>query len=141
MVLVAEKADPPVAKIIDLKKLRYQEAKKQQISKKKKTQEQKEIRFTPFIAQNDFEIRIRKAKKFLKEGHRVKLSVRFRGAQLARKQFGFDLLKKAVGILAEISSLDREPKFVGRILSTALIPKKKNEKKQTKDQKVSQKKV
>lgn len=141
LVVVAEKAQPPVAKLIDFKKFRYQQAKKQQISNKKKTQEQKEIRFTPFIAQNDFDTRIKKAEKFLKDGHRVKLTVKFRGVQLARKQFGFDLLKQAVENLGDIAKQDSPPKMLGRLLSTNLTPIKRHVEKQAQNPQVSQKKV
>ncbi|MBU1931346.1 translation initiation factor IF-3 [Patescibacteria group bacterium] len=141
LVVVAEKADPPVAKLIDFKKFRYQQSKKQQTSKKKKTQEQKEVRFSPFMAQNDFNIRIKKAEKFLKEGHRVKLAVKFKGIQLARKEFGYNLLKQAIEKLSNIAKQDSSPKMLGRLLITNLIPIKKHVEKQTKNSQLSPKKV
>ncbi|MBU0618813.1 translation initiation factor IF-3 [Patescibacteria group bacterium] len=141
LVVVAEKADPPVAKLIYFKKFRYQQSKKQQTSKKKKTQEQKEVRFSPFMAQNDFNIRIKKAEKFLKEGHRVKLAVKFKGIQLARKEFGYNLLKQAIEKLSNIAKQDSSPKMLGRLLITNLIPIKKHVEKQTKNSQLSPKKV
>lgn len=95
LVEVAPKADPPVCKIIDFKKFKYKEAKKARAGKKKKKQGLKGIRFTPFIAKKDFEVRVGRAQEFLSEGYKVKLTVKFVGRQITRRQFGYDLLKKS----------------------------------------------
>lgn len=125
LVEVAPNAKPPVCKIIDFKKFRYQEAKKEQAGRKKgKIKGSKEIRFTPFIAQNDYKIRVQRAKEFLTEGHKVKLVVKFVGRQITRKQFGFDLLKKAQEELKEVSKVESEPKFQGKLLMMVLTPTK-----------------
>ncbi len=123
LIEVAPDAKPPVCKIIDFKKFKYQEDKKQREGKKKGLkQETKEVRFTPFIAQNDFDIRINKAKEFLKEKNRVKLTVRFVGRQLSRQEFGHKLLEKAIDQLKDVSKKDGEPKWQGRLLTVNLKP-------------------
>lgn len=123
VVLVAEKANPPVAKIIDFKKFKYQEDKKEQAGKKKaKQQEVKEFRFTPFIAPNDFEMRVKRARKFLEKDDKVKLTVKFIGRQITRKEFGEELLKKATDLLEEVSAVESPPKWQGRLLTTTLRP-------------------
>lgn len=125
VVEVAEKANPPVVKIIDFKKFKYQEDKKQRAGRKKAVrQDTKEIRFTPFIALNDFNIRINKAKEFLKEGNRIRLTVKFVGRQITRKEFGYNLLKKAIKLLKDSASLESEPKWQGRNLTASLKPLK-----------------
>lgn len=123
LVEVASNATPPVCKIINFKKFLYQEEKKAKAGKKKANkQETKEIRFTPFIAQNDFNIRINKAKNFLTEGNRVKLSVKFMGRQITRKEFGYELLNKASTALKDISQVEDQPKWLGKILLLNLKP-------------------
>lgn len=123
LVEVAGNAKPPVCKLINFKKFKYQEDKKQRQGKKgAKRQELKEIRFTPFIAKNDFEIRIKRAKEFLKENHKVRLTVRFVGRQITRKQFGYELLQKAHQELVDISKVEAEPKFQGKMLMMTLTP-------------------
>ena len=125
LILVAEKAKPPVAKIIDFNKFKYQEQQKLKEGKKKdKTQDQKEIRFTPFIAQGDFKTRIDRSKEFLTDGHKVKMTVKFTGRQITRKEFGFELLKKAVKQLAEFGTQQSEPKLQGKLLWITIAPLK-----------------
>lgn len=125
LVEVAPNTDPPVCKIIDFKKFIYQENKKVRSGRKMgKSKGPKEIRFTPFIAQNDYQIRIQKAKEFLAEGRSLKVVVKFLGRQITRKQFGYELLKKAQEELSEISKLESGPKLQGRLLAMVLKPKK-----------------
>lgn len=126
LVEVASNAKPPVCKIIDFKKFKYQEDKKERIGRKGgPKQETKEIRFTPFIAQNDFNIRIERAKEFLEEGHKVKLTVKFMGRQITRKEFGYNLIKKALEQLQTSAKIETEPKWQGKLLMTILAPLKK----------------
>jgi translation initiation factor IF-3 len=121
LVEVASKANPPVCKLINFKKFRYLERKKDSEGKKKsKRLELKEIRFTPFIGKNDLEYRIKKAEGFLKEGHKVKITVKFVGRQITRKEFGYDLLNTVTEKLRTLSSVELEPKFVGKLLSMTL---------------------
>jgi translation initiation factor IF-3 len=124
LVEVAETAKPPVCKLIDFKKFLYQESKKASAGRKKGkgSMDQKEIRLTPFMGDKDYQDRIRKAKEFLADGHRVKLVVKFFGRQLTRKEFGYKQLEKAILGLAEIAKVEAEPKFQGKLLFMTLKP-------------------
>jgi translation initiation factor IF-3 len=125
LVEVAPKAQPPVCKIVDFKKFRYLEAKKSQgEKKKKKSVEIKEIRLTPFMADGDFNFRLQRAEEFLKNGHRLKLSVFFKGRQITKKEFGYEMIKKALEKLGDSFKKDREPRFLGRRLEIMLSPTK-----------------
>lgn len=127
LVEIAPKAQPPVCKIIDFKKFRFQEEKKQKENQKKsKKVELKEVRLKPFIAENDFNFRIKRAKDFLKEGNKVKITVRFRGREITKKDFGYELLKKTVEKLGDLAKVEFEPKFAGRQMEMVLTPTKKN---------------
>ncbi len=136
LVEVAPKAKPPVCKIIDFKKFKYLQAKKKQEEKKKcRKTELKEVRLTLFIAENDLNFRIKKIEKFLKEGHKVKINLRFKGRQITKKEIGYSLLKKVIEKISPFSRVETEPKIIGRRLETTLVPEKgnKNEKEQTKN--------
>lgn len=124
LVEVAANTNPPVCKIVDFKKFLYLQNKKAKLGKKKDKQELKEIRITPFIAQKDFEIRINKAKAFLGEGHKVKITVKFVGRQISRKEFGYELLNRAFQSLKEQAKIEDEPKFIGKMLSQTFSPLK-----------------
>jgi len=126
LVEVAPEAKPPVCKIIDFKKFKYQEDKKLKAgSKHTKQAEVKEIRFTPFIAKNDFDNRIKRAEEFLNDDDKVRLTVKFIGRQITRKQFGYDLLAKARDNLSELAKVEIEPKWQGRLLTMLLAPLKR----------------
>lgn len=125
LVEVSSNANPPVTKIIDFKKFKYIEAKKEKEEKKGvKGGELKEVRFSPFIAQNDLETRIRKIKQFLKENNKVRTVVRFSGREITRKEFGFKVISQILTSLGDLAEKDSEPKFQGRDLSLTLSPKK-----------------
>ena len=125
VVVVSTQAQPPVAKIIDFSKFKYQQKQKHKDGKKRtKTVDIKEIRFTPFIAPGDYDIRIKKAREFLETGNKVKLNVKFTGRQITRKEFGRNLLDKAISELKDLATVEREPSFQGKILSAQLQPKK-----------------
>ena len=142
LVEIAPKAKPPVCKIIDYKKFKYLEAKKQKgATQKSKQAELKEVRATPFIAENDLKVRLNKAIKFLKQKHQVKITVRFKGRQMGKKDFGYKLMEYFVENLAEYAKIHQEPKFTGRQLSMIFIPDEKKKTKQNQDQKVDKKKV
>lgn len=126
LVEIAPKAQPPVCKIIDFKKFRFQEEKKQKENQKKsKKIDLKEVRLKPFIAENDFNFRIKRAKDFLKEGNKVKITVRFRGREITKKDFGYELLKKTVEKLGNLANVEIEPKFTGHQMEMVLTPTKK----------------
>jgi translation initiation factor IF-3 len=125
LVEVASGAQPPVVKIIDFKKFKYLEAKKEKEEKKgQKGGELKEIMFTPFIAQNDFNTRIKRSREFLEENNKVKVRVRFTGRELGKKDFGFKLIERIIGELAENAVAEGETRSQGREIYLILAPKK-----------------
>ena len=104
----------------------YLEAKKEQeIKKKTKDVQTKEIRLGPFIGDHDFQVRVRQAEGFLKEGHRVKLVVKFQGRQLSKKEFGYNLAKKFSESISLSGKQDVLPKWEGRLLVSFFAPAKK----------------
>lgn len=123
LVEVASTAKPPVCRLIDFKKFKYQEAKKEREAKKgQKGGGLKEVRLTPFIAQNDFDFRLRRVKEFLGEGDKVRLSVRFTGRQLTHKEFGAAVIQKAIANLEGIGKKEVEPKWLGKDIFIILTP-------------------
>lgn len=123
---IAPLAVPPVVKLIDYKKLLYQLAKKERASKAgAKKVDLKEVRLTPFMAENDFQTRINRCREFLTEGHKVRITVKFVGRQLSRREFGPQLMQKANALLSDLSTPDSEPKWVGRQYLVTLSPTKK----------------
>jgi translation initiation factor IF-3 len=123
LIEIAPLATPPVAKIINFGKFRYQEEKKRrQEAKKAKSAELKEIRFTPFIAENDYNVRLERIKEFLGQKNKVKAVVVFKGRQLGSKQFGYSLLKRLVEEFGDMVVVDMEPKFIGRHLIMIISP-------------------
>ena len=123
LVEIAPNAKPPVAKIVELGKFKYQEEKKLQKQKRgSKVLEVKEIRFSPFIGKADYDIRIERIKEFLADKDKVKVVVKFMGRQMGSKQFGYDLLKKVLSEFEDEIALDMEPKFMGRHLMMVISP-------------------
>lgn len=115
LVEVAERADPPVAKIIDYSKFLYQLKKKKQEEKKKNiVSVTKEIRLGPFIGEHDLDIKLNKAREFYKDGDKVKFTVRFRGRQFEKKDIGKNLLRRITDKLQEIAKVDRDIHEEGR---------------------------
>lgn len=127
LVEVASKADPPVVRIVDFKKFKYEEAKKERTARKKTRQvDTKEIWLGPLMSDHDLEVRMAHARIFLSHGDRVKLTVKFGGREIAHPEFGFKLLEKAEALLNEQAEKDSEPKMMGRNLSVSLKPTKGN---------------
>lgn len=125
VVEIAPKANPPVAKLIDFKKFKYQEAKRDRESKKnQKNVGIKEIRLRPFIGEHDFETRKTRAGEFLLNGNQIKVTVFFRGREITRKEFGFDIMKKFISSLSPVRVV-REPHMEGRTLVAMLVSDKK----------------
>ena len=119
-------AIPPVIKLISFSKFKYQEAKKLQSEKKGiKGGELKEIQMSPNIGQNDYQIRVDKAKKFLATGNKIKLSIKFQGRQMAHQQFGHDLVTKFKSDLQDLAIPEGEAKLIGRRLMITFTPSKK----------------
>lgn len=125
VVEIAPQANPPVAKLIDYKKFKYQEAKKErEIKKGQKNVDIKEIRLTPFMGTHDYEVRVNQAKEFLKGGNQVKISVIFKGRQITKKEFGFDLMNKCIRDL-NVKKVVREPKLEGKRLTATVLGENK----------------
>lgn len=120
---------PPVVKLISFSKFKYQESKKTQAEKKGiKGGDIKEIQMSPFIGQSDYETRLKKTQKFLSTGNKVKLSIKFLGRQIQRKEFGYDLVNKYLSDLKDYALPESEAKFMGKRLIITLTPVKKTNK-------------
>jgi len=125
LILVAPNANPPVAKIIIFAKFKYQQQQKEASGRKKaKAVDIKEIRFTPFIAEGDYNQRIKRVRQFLEDGDKVRLTVKFVGRQITRKDFGDKLLNKAVSELSDIATVEFPHRLMGKLLYTQLQRKK-----------------
>lgn len=134
LVEIAPNANPPVAKIINFGKFRYREEKKlREELKKEKAAELKEVRFSPFIAENDYRIRFKKVKEFIDDKNKVRLAVVFRRPQLNSKRFGYLLLARIVKELGEGVGVDMQPKFLGKSLLTIISPVSKKKKEEPKE--------
>lgn len=127
VVEIAPNAKPPVAKLIDFKKFKYQEAKKERESRKsQKNVGVKEVRLRPFIGQHDFDTRVKQAQEFLEEGNQLKVSLFYRGREITRKEFGFSVMKRFTQALTGMKVV-REPHMEGRTLVAMIVTDKKKE--------------
>lgn len=125
LVKIAPMANPPVCKIIDYGKFRYEQSRKEKEARKKqKTIEVKEIRFSPNIDSNDLNTKVNQAKKFLSSGNKVKVSVRFRGREMTHTQVGRTILDQFSEMLSDVAVVDKPPKMEGRSMVLFLSQKK-----------------
>ncbi|MDR9791616.1 MULTISPECIES: translation initiation factor IF-3 [Aeribacillus] len=128
LVLVAPNAKPPVARIMDYGKYRFEQQKKEKEARKKqKVINVKEVRLSPTIEEHDFNTKLRNARKFLEKGDKVKASIRFKGRAITHKEIGQRVLERFSEACADISSVETKPKMDGRSMFLVLAPK--NEKK------------
>jgi translation initiation factor IF-3 len=127
LVLITENAKPPVAKIIDLAKYKYQlQQKKAEGRKAARKQDLKEVRFTPFMGDHDFATRLKKVIQFLEKGDKVRITIQFRGGrQLTKKDFGFRAVDEITEATKDIAELEIKPKMVGKKLMAQFSPVKK----------------
>jgi translation initiation factor IF-3 len=126
LVEIAPQASPPVCKIMDYGKYKYHEQKKQHEAKLKQKQIQvKEVKFRPGTDENDYQIKLRNMTRFLEEGDKVKVTLRFRGREMAHQEFGLAQLKRAEADLQELGTVEQFPKLEGRQMVMVLAPKKK----------------
>jgi len=126
LVEISPNAEPPVCKIMDYGKYRYEMQKKEKEAKKKQhTVELKEIRFRPHTDTHDFDFKTKHAKKFLDDGNKVRAYVQFRGRDIIYKDHGMELLARFIQELADYAKIDQEPKMEGRRMTTILSPAKK----------------
>ena len=129
LVEVAPQAQPPVCKIIDFKKFKYQEKKKRQAGGRRKKQPGlKKVKLNLFIDEHDLKRIIKKGKEFLKSGNKIKFIILFRGREITKKEFGFSLFEKIKEELQEMARVCQEPKIQGKILEMTLEtkPRSKN---------------
>lgn len=126
LVEVAPNARPPVCRLMDYGKFRYQEQKKAQEQKaKQKVIQVKEVKFRPQTDKNDYDTKLRALTRFLADGYKAKVTLRYRGREMAHQEFGTDLLNKVKEDLADIAQVESFPKLEGRQMIMVLAPKKK----------------
>jgi translation initiation factor IF-3 len=124
LVEISPKANPPVAKIVDWGKYQYQKMKEQQKARRNnKANELKQMRFGLKIGSNDLEIKLRKIRAFLSDGHKVKILIFFRGREIAHKNLGYDLIDKMMEQLKDEATLEQKPTMAGRNLSIVIRSK------------------
>lgn len=124
LVKISPQAKPPVCKIMDYGKFRFEQAKREKEAKKnQRVMEVKEIRMSPGIGENDLNTKLKSAQKFLADGDRVKVSIRFRGREMAHTNIGEQILREFAEKCGEIANMDKEPKLEGRNMSMFLSPK------------------
>ena len=129
LVKISPNADPPVCKIMDYGKFRFDQIKKDKENRKnQRVVEIKEIRMSPGIDTNDLNTKMKSACKFLKEGNRVKVSVRFRGREMAHTNIGEQLLVQFAEGCAEVANMEKNPKLEGRFMFMFLAPKLESKK-------------
>lgn len=125
LVEIAPNAVPPVAKLVDFKKFKYEESKKERLSKKNTRETQtKEIWLGPLMSEHDLETRLNRAKEFLGRQDRVKFTVKFSGREMAHPELGHRLLGRVKENLEDIATMDGLPRMMGRNLSVAFTPGK-----------------
>ena len=125
LVEVSPNADPPVCRVMDYGKYKFEANKKQQAAKKKQKQIQvKEIKFRPRTEEGDYNTKVRKLREFLEKGDKAKVTLRYRGREFAHQELGLELLKRVAADLEEISTVEQMPKMEGRQMVMMLSPKK-----------------
>ena len=124
LVKISPNAVPPVCKLMDYGKFKFEQTKREKEAKKnQRVVEIKEVRMSPSIDSNDFNVKLRNAQKFLADGDRVKVTVRFRGREMAHTEIGRDLLLKFAEQCADLATMDKDPKLDGRHMSIFLASK------------------
>ena len=126
LVEISPNATPPVCKLMDFGKFKYEQSKKRDEAKKKQKQVQiKEIKFRPGTDDGDYNIKMRNINRFLEDGDKVKVTLRFRGREMAHQELGAQLLKRVEADLAEVGTVEQFPKMEGRQMVMMIAPKKK----------------
>jgi len=124
LVEVSPNADPPVCKFLDVGKFRYEAQKKANMARKsQKTQEIKEIKMRPNIDDHDYDVKMRNVHRFIDDGDKVKVTLRFRGRELSHQQLGMNLLRRVQEDTAEIAKVESYPRMEGRQMLMVLSPK------------------
>ena len=118
-------ADPPVCRVMDFGKWKFEQSKKQQAAKKKQKQIQvKEVKFRPGTDSGDYEVKLRNLRKFLEDGDKVKVTLRFRGREMAHQELGLELLQRVEKDLEDDATVDQRPKMEGRLMVMTMSPRK-----------------
>ncbi|HSH41882.1 MAG TPA: translation initiation factor IF-3 [Arenicellales bacterium] len=126
LVEISPNADPPVCRIMDYGKYRYEDSKKKAAAKKKQKQMQiKEVKFRPGTDSGDYAVKLRNLQRFLEDGDKVKVTMRFRGREMAHQELGLELLKEVESDLEEIGTVEQYPKLEGRQMVMVIAPKKR----------------
>ncbi|WP_207721061.1 translation initiation factor IF-3 [Anaerofilum hominis] len=135
LVKIAPTATPPVCRIMDYGKFRFEQQKKEKEARKnQRIVDIKEIRLSLNIDTNDFNTKVNHAKRFLKEGDKVKASIRFRGREMAHTNLGYEVMKRFAQVMSEFATIEKQPKLEGRSMQMFLAPLPK-EKVQNKEEK------
>jgi translation initiation factor IF-3 len=122
---IAPQADPPVCRIMDWGKYRFEAQKKAQAARKKQKQIQvKEVKFRPGTDDHDYDVKMRNLRRFIEEGNKVKVTLRFRGREMAHQELGRDLLKRVEADMADEITVEQYPRMEGRQMVMMLSPKK-----------------
>jgi translation initiation factor IF-3 len=124
LVEVAPEAQPPVCRIMDYGKYRYEQSRKaREYKRKQASQHIKEVRMTPNISEHDYQFKSRNVARFLQAGDKVKVTVRFRGREITHKDLGVELLERMAVDLGEVATVERKPKLESNYMSIILAPK------------------
>ena len=124
LVEILPNANPHVAKIVNWGKYQYQKMKDQQRNRKlAKASDLKQMRFGLKIGQGDLEVKLRKVRKFLEEGHKVRIQVMYKGREMAHKEIGYELIEKITALLEEVAIVEQKPQMAGRNLSVVIRSK------------------
>ena len=124
LVEVSPNADPPVCKILDYGKFKYEKQKKQHDARKKqKTIDVKEIKMRPSIDVHDYDVKMRNVRRFLGDGDKVKITIRFRGREMAHQELGMQMLDRVREELAELTKVEQFPKLEGRMMTMVIAPR------------------
>ncbi len=135
LVEVADKADPPVARIMDYGKYKYELAQRAKESRRKSTAVQvKEMKYRPKISSGDFDTKTKKVEKFLGEGHRVKLTIMFRGRETQHPELGKRILDRVAEVVAHVGKVEMVPRLDGRNMTMVLVPDSSKKPKKDKDE-------
>ena len=127
LVLISPNANPPVCKVMDYNKFRYEKRKKEKENIRKQkanVSELKEFRLSPVIDVGDFETKLRNATKYLEKGDRIKLTIRFKGRQMAHTELGNEVLERFASRVEDIADIEQKPNLDGRVMTMLLVPKK-----------------
>ncbi|MDH5546697.1 MAG: translation initiation factor IF-3 [Gammaproteobacteria bacterium] len=125
LVEISPNAEPPVCRVMDYGKFLFEQNKKQQAAKKKQKQIQvKEIKFRPGTEEGDYQVKLRNLIRFLNDGDKAKVTLRFRGREMAHQELGMDLLKRVETDLSEIGAVEQYPKMEGRQMVMVIAPRK-----------------